>query len=422
MSTFMSPTTVSACLTKFRGFVIASTLLFGVLGLYNSDLRVGENSDVITAAKGSSATAAKGSSATAAESKPAPSTTPFYSFYLRDENYTMDSYCVDKSNDCFHDELWPSLKTKLCPNMAPDTSYSDTLFTLARYEMGMRQWNGTSQSHTPFYTESANPCGFTFINDNKTFIYLSIYKAASESIGLWGTRTLRPLAGTTYRQEFNIRETLTTSKSIPCILTAIRDPISHFLSGYNEVETRIKDKEETKKIDSLRTSPRGLYHRYRYGTKQRFEQFVADLLSVPAREGWNDFVWLQPLHFYSMTGILVGLHRVGARLTAYLPSIDNLNDEWPAFAHHSCPHVLPENVSVPFSSKSGHESSKDLYGIYKAAKDVWAEEGPTARALCVLHAMDYACWENLPNGIPSLCQDVYSTKHFVDGILKKAQG
>jgi hypothetical protein len=64
-----------------------------------------------------------------------------------------------------------------------------------------------------------------------------------------------------------------------------------------------------------------------------------------------------------------------------------------------------------------HDSSLDEMGFYRAAKDVWAEQGDIARALCILHSFDYACWDDLPDGIPELCQDVYSKESFVDAIM-----
>jgi hypothetical protein len=31
--------------------------------------------------------------------------------------------------------------------------------------------------------------------------------------------------------------------------------------------------------------------------------------------------------------------------------------------------------------------------------------------------MDYACWENLPDGVPDLCRDVYASPKFADNIV-----
>lgn len=170
----------------------------------------------------------------------------------------------------------------------------------------------------------------------------------------------------------------------------------------------------------MRNTAKGLFHRYHYGTKDRFKQFVADILSQPYTIGWDDFPFVEPLHFYSMSGTLWLLSQFGAKMTVVLPTMQNFEEAWPKFAYNACPGALPENVTEPFHVGSSHLSSKDPLGIYKAAKDVWSEGGPTARAICVLHAMDYACWETLPDGIPLLCKEVFSSSNFVKRILNKS--
>ena len=54
-----------------------------------------------------------------------------------------------------------------------------------------------------------------------------------------------------------------------------------------------------------------------------------------------------------------------------------------------------------------HASSVDPFQTYKAAKDVWAERGGTASAICLLHTFDYSCWKDLPDGVPDFCMGVY---------------
>jgi hypothetical protein len=55
-----------------------------------------------------------------------------------------------------------------------------------------------------------------------------------------------------------------------------------------------------------------------------------------------------------------------------------------------------------------HGSSKDPYGTYAAAKDVWRRGGNTAKALCALLAMDYACFDEL--ALPDVCLDVLGSR------------
>lgn len=100
-------------------------------------------------------------------------------------------------------------------------------------------------------------------------------------------------------------------------------------------------------------------------------------------------------------------------LTGYLPSLRNLTQAWPAFLKETCPE-LPDDM--PEMGLAGqHESSEDRLGLYRAAKSVWEEGGPTARALCAIHAFDYACFDH-SDGVPDLCQDVFESKAFLDRI------
>ena len=51
-----------------------------------------------------------------------------------------------------------------------------------------------------------------------------------------------------------------------------------------------------------------------------------------------------------------------------------------------------------------------MYNFYSAAKTSWKEQGKVSRALCALHALDYACFDDIP--VPALCQEVYSSDAF----------
>jgi len=336
-------------------------------------------------------------------------------FFSNERSDVYESFCPNDA-DCF-DKLWPHIKDSLCPAMVPNTDLTDAIFAIARDEVGLRQWNGTDQSLSYFYKGSPDPTGFVYTSpENKTMVYMSIWKVAHETVEVWARRNVEPLEGDFRVTSKPVLRKLLQEAPDACILATIRDPISHFLSGYNEVDTRVLEREHDPIHARMRDAPKGLYHRYHYGTKQRFEQFVADILSQPYTLGWSDFPLVQPLHFYSMSGALYLLGQYGVNLTSFLPSIENLGNAFPKFALQACPGVLPENITHDVTvAESGHESSKDKFGIYKAAKDVWTEGGSTARALCVLHAIDYACWENME--IPALCKEVYTSSSFIERIL-----
>lgn len=349
------------------------------------------------------------------------SETVYFSNELPDDVH--ESFCPENDLACFN-KTWQNLKKALCPNMVPNTRLAKTLFSISRDEIGLRQWNGSKTTLLPFYQTSPGPdVGFVYTSpENQTFVYVAIWKAAHQTVMQWAKQRVKPLAGE-YREVTRpeLQQILKDETTDPCIVTMIRDPVSHFLSGYNEIDTRIMQDEYNDQSARMKNAPKALFHRYHYGTKERFEQFVADILSQPYTLGWNGFRAVEPAHFYSMSAVLWLLSQNGdAKMTNVLPSMQNLAQEWPKFAYNACPGALPESVAEPFHMPSHHESSKDKFGIYKAAKNVWSERGPTARALCVLHAIDYACWENVPDGIPVLCREVFSSRHFVNQILKEA--
>ena len=198
----------------------------------------------------------------------------------------------------------------------------------------------------------------------------------------------------------------------PCIYTAIRDPISHFLSGYNELEVRQLGQYNNKTSASFPTEDkRAPYHLLvPYSSdshelrKKRFQAFVEDVL-LEEEVFTSNVVYS---HFFPMSRILVALKKFNTSLSGYIPDLANLTSTWPEFMSSTCPN-FPRPELIPKMPEEGqHASSKDRLKLYKAAKDVWAEAGPISRALCLLHLFDYACFDDLPGGIPlNPCQSVY---------------
>jgi len=118
-------------------------------------------------------------------------------------------------------------------------------------------------------------------------------------------------------------------------------------------------------------------------------------------------------HVFSMSNVLQG----NVKNVKYLPSLHNLTEDLGPFIVRSCPRsfssetkarLLNTKVNV---NKGKHDSSKDPLGAYKAAKRVWRAGGAYTRALCALHIMDYACWRDLPDGIPDPCMKLYEFYH-----------
>ncbi|GFH62044.1 hypothetical protein CTEN210_18520 [Chaetoceros tenuissimus] len=192
-----------------------------------------------------------------------------------------------------------------------------------------------------------------------------------------------------------------------CIYTAIRDPISHFLSGYNEIETRLLGSWNKTNSGKREIAPyhfRVPYNQTSPGLhRKRFRGFVEDLLLETPVFGRE----VMYLHISAMSRVLIDLKKYNYTLTGYIPELQNITSAWPAFMASTCPNFYSVETIPSLHIGGQHKSSSDLFGLYAAAKQVWKESGPFSRALCLLHAFDYACFENLPDGIPFLCQSVY---------------
>eukprot|EP00532_Pseudo-nitzschia_australis_P007176 CAMPEP_0168164662 /NCGR_PEP_ID=MMETSP0139_2-20121125/1060_1 /TAXON_ID=44445 /ORGANISM="Pseudo-nitzschia australis, Strain 10249 10 AB" /LENGTH=583 /DNA_ID=CAMNT_0008081701 /DNA_START=1 /DNA_END=1752 /DNA_ORIENTATION=+ len=281
-----------------------------------------------------------------------------------------------------------------------------------------------------------------------------------------------------------------TKRDIPCSFTVIRDPISHFLSGYNEVEYRLitgtDDAPSTSKLENLAPYSRmplvesddgsnndpdneekktkndasmknnKLYQKLR---EERFEQFVHDVLEE--HPSFVQFPYYK--HFASMTRILPmlskyhlfpkhvsslspssSLHNSNSNNNHwFIPTLKNLTENFPAFLAQRCPRVAAnynrqkneagqqqqqQQQLPPMKIRGKHESSRDPYGTYQAAKDVWKRGGRVARSLCHLHALDYACFSGTYGDydentiqpgveIPLICRDIFASDMFMDEIL-----
>ena len=264
-----------------------------------------------------------------------------------------------------------------------------------------------------------------------------------------------------------------TNRAKPCVFAVLRDPISHFLSGYNEVEYRLITGEGG--APEISSSGEDGYDKHRHHTiklasytkipydaspekrEERFVTFVKNLLMEHPSFAAFDYY----KHFASMSRILPTLSRFnllpgeGASKSSslwFLPTIENLTETFPSFLAERCPRMAsnyysqlqqsnekgniitntntpsePPQLQLPPMNRRGtHKSSNDGYGTYKAARDVWNRGGPVSRALCALHAMDHACFaandeDNVDERprlrIPDLCRDVYASQHFVETIL-----
>jgi hypothetical protein len=445
-------------------------------------------------------------------------------------NYIHEKSGQDDGGDDFDQVLWPLLRKKLCPRGVPDGLLGPLLFQLGRIEFGLApNASAASGSNPDTILRNRNKIagffydggfGFAMFLDGydpgNTVFYAPVWKCANDQIHSYLHRLFnRKVDGTvrdkhslstghsndTYLDnlktkdlEYMLYEELeraaanetggngqddsyftfnNMSRAKPCVFAVLRDPISHFLSGYNEVEYRLitggedapevssseedgydKHKHRTIKLASYTKIP---YDASPEKREKRFVTFVKNLLMEHPSFAAFDYY----KHFAAMSRILPTLSRFdlipgeGASKSSslwFLPTIENLTETFPTFLAERCPRMAsnyysqlqqsnekgnidtdintnapPELQLPPMKRKGIHKSSDDGYGTYKAARDIWNRSGPVSRALCALHAMDYACFaandEDDLDGrpglrIPDLCRNVYASQHFVETILE----
>lgn len=225
-------------------------------------------------------------------------------------------------------DAWPALKEALCPKMNPNLNLARSLFEAARYEIFgdddsiVLKEGPPSKMISSFYV-GHNGASIIMGNNNPklTILYVKIWKAANNQITGMEKKLARH-CNATYNGQIDLPEAL---KGEPlflqpkrkyaregklCVYTAVRDPVSHFLSGYNEVEYRIINGVSFKQtFDENGVAELAPYANISYSQSaetrgERFKQFVRDVVQ-------EDPVFLTNYvyrHFFAMSRILPTLH------------------------------------------------------------------------------------------------------------------
>ena len=350
--------------------------------------------------------------------------------------------------DSFRSNKWPKLQNALCGKGYPDPAQlhnlSTTFFNLARLEVFHDNEKSVRDDKLAkiFYDQDA---WGTFLyydanqryDTNPTFqsVYMRAWKCGNNQI----FAMTREMFAETERfngtfQVLTLEGTNAALKKVgllgkekpplitPCIYTAVRDPVSHFLSGYNEIEFRTLEKENPPfKVAPYHKDVSFIFsHKMRESNtsvsedifnsveqqnrrKHRFKEFVKNLLQqkdamIKSYEYY---------HAYSMTAVLNNLAKYNKTLTGYIPSVKNIHESWPHFIAEKCSGSPPFEEFPKMTYDGQHTSSIDPFQTYKAAKEVWTEKGNIASAICLIHTFDYSCWKDLPDGVPDFCMEVY---------------
>lgn len=313
------------------------------------------------------------------------------------------------------EEIWPDVKSKLCPTMIPDIKYGRKLFLAAQKELGMTPIEDSGElseferfiGEDRYWTFQSGGFVYTPKGGNVSTIYMRIFKGGNNQI-MQGFGSLVLAASESegkYTEFANLSDMPRQILQQACVITVVRDPVERWLSGYNEIEYRATKVHP----QQMNRAHKSQFHHFLNATEERFEQFVRDFIGGPSRD-----LQIHYGHIYSMSGIIHHLNEErGVQLTSYLPSLADLGHTFPGFLTSTCPY-MPKSAHNPMSRHGQHATSDDPLGSYAAAKQVWFKQGITARALCAINAMDYACYDNL--AVPPLCQDVFASENFLQSL------
>lgn len=220
--------------------------------------------------------------------------------------------------------------------------------------------------------------GFTYIYPLSSS-YLRVYKAANNAIRY----NLNAIYGSRASKDYFPRSASKVDQS-KCIFTFVRDPVQHFLSGYNEYEYRAN----MMKFHCADC----LYDSFPEGSEERFWAFLLDLLSFKFLRcfptGGCHIVNGQLRHVYPMSSMLKSYSKVD-----FVGSIENMGEEWQRL-ERDCLKIEDEEckLDVMDGSLGQHESSLDTYGIYEAAKNVLKHSQHAQDILKSILEEDYRCF------------------------------
>jgi len=322
--------------------------------------------------------------------------------------------------------------------MTPNPRAWIKIFELARQELGLSDADihvkdkAEEDAVTLFFKFNTGGYVITTTSEDNPhhMIYLTMYKCASTHISKnlkswYNTQLKDNVITSSFRTisdvDKNIQLQRTMHANNTCVVTALREPVDHFLSAYNEVMHR----RHTRYLRSgmSRVQNETTLQRQNETTLQlQFEQFVINFINEPQHSYSDRMEQLEMTHVYSMSGALRGLKRLqqchgndhAPNLTAYLTSAQNLNLKFPEMMNQHCP-LIPKLDE--FAAKTSKASQSDQYNYHAAARTVWMEGGAVSRALCIIHVMDYSCWD-VP--VPAFCKGVFEDEAFRKALVKAA--
>ena len=273
---------------------------------------------------------------------------------------------------------WEAQQEWLCPKRVPNLDATSTTFRIAQqFFLGNETPELPRQAADRFFSHWPGHMLFEDPDTNKTALALRTYKCGSMTLLSYFRDSLGPLGS------------FSTSlfwKDYPkqrqgCIVTAFRDPVSHFISGLGEIENRRERRPKKTAFE---------YEKLPLPSQERFLAFVEFVL----RGDWR-FRRLNKnprlyAHVFPQSGYFVSLHSVRHTVSSYL-DMHNIQDRTREALIEDC--QLPDTVPK-FNTTVKHHK---IDGLDSLLKELWTNETSIPRihrafeAVCILNAVDYAC-------------------------------
>jgi len=295
---------------------------------------------------------------------------------------------------------WNGQKKWLCSALTPNLTATAITFRMAQRIFFGRNVTllASDTVINAFFSHWPGHYKFQDAHTNTTTLVLRTYKCGSMTLKAYLKDTLSShISNSTFGTAFPF-DFFPTQHG--CILTAYRDPISHFISGVGEVEYRHEN-----------VSTAGTYEALPKLSEDRFLGFMEFLLqgkwyNNPAfyqgNKSWRNIF----SHVLPQSGYLVHLSFTNQSISSYI-HLDDIEREFRDALIHDC--GLPFNIPPVQHTKSHGK----VAGLDEFLRKMWVHTDNVRltralEAVCLLHAMDYACLSAvLREPPPAICSRAY---------------
>lgn len=313
---------------------------------------------------------------------------------------------------------WQHTRQLLCPGQRPNLHLAGRVFRAGQQALGLpAKDDGTAHRFHSFLASQV-----AFLKGQSLVVFQAVWKCANTQArkflrGMLVDQSL-PHVGleSDIPNERDVQRFITHAEAAhphlqKCGVVLLRDPISHFLSGYNHIEHQRWDRIRAgNKTGSSWKRDDGLRHVNMSIGEKRFVAFVRGLIEGEWERNHVYYGAPSYHHVSLMSGMLPHLHNVLAtapqgpsKVRISYGDSTRIMEELPRLLRDACG---LDAAGIPEMELMGqHNSSNDALGSYQAAQNVvMSGPSPTLDALCIIHAMDYACFHDQFE-VPLMCRD-----------------